>query len=63
MLDFFLLFFIIFYYYFLFLGDFWADPKNGRNWFDDFACERSFDPLLADNWYNLAAKSIYSAKV
>ena len=28
-----------------------------------FAEERSFDPLLADNWYNTPADSVVSAKV
>eukprot|EP00026_Physarum_polycephalum_P002126 Phypoly_transcript_02130.p1 GENE.Phypoly_transcript_02130~~Phypoly_transcript_02130.p1 ORF type:complete len:911 (+),score=100.93 Phypoly_transcript_02130:69-2801(+) len=41
---------------------FWLEPKNRRNWFDTFAEERSFDPLIADNWYNIAHQTITATK-
>jgi hypothetical protein len=33
------------------LGD-WSDTKSRREFFDNFAKDKSFDPLVASNWYS-----------
>jgi len=31
--------------------DFWKDPKNCRDFFDDYAKEHGFDPNISGSWY------------
>eukprot|EP00026_Physarum_polycephalum_P001704 Phypoly_transcript_01706.p1 GENE.Phypoly_transcript_01706~~Phypoly_transcript_01706.p1 ORF type:complete len:1010 (+),score=136.82 Phypoly_transcript_01706:80-3109(+) len=37
---------------------FWGDAKNRRAFFEDFAKQNGFDPLIARNWESVSAKSI-----
>ena len=32
---------------------FWGNPSNRRRYFERFAEERGFDPLIAENWYSV----------
>ncbi len=32
---------------------YWNDSKNHHNIFIKFAQKHNFDPLVADNWYNI----------
>ena len=41
----------------------WATKEGQRKFFDDFARERGFDPLVATNWYNVSCYAIYETKV
>eukprot|EP00026_Physarum_polycephalum_P003969 Phypoly_transcript_03986.p1 GENE.Phypoly_transcript_03986~~Phypoly_transcript_03986.p1 ORF type:complete len:741 (+),score=114.71 Phypoly_transcript_03986:43-2265(+) len=41
---------------------FWHDMKNRRNFFDKFARERGFDPLVPDNWYTSDKSAIRRIK-
>lgn len=45
------------------IGDRWDDQTNRRNLLESFAKERGFDPLIADNWYNIPYKAWASMKV
>jgi len=36
--------------------------KNRRKWLDDFAKERKFDPLIAQNWYSFTTEKVLKAK-
>ncbi len=35
------------------VGGYWKDIKNRRNIFIKFAQKHNFDPLAADNWYDI----------
>ena len=37
--------------------------KNMRRFLEDFAKKSRFDPLLADNWYNITKEDISRYKV
>eukprot|EP00026_Physarum_polycephalum_P003691 Phypoly_transcript_03705.p1 GENE.Phypoly_transcript_03705~~Phypoly_transcript_03705.p1 ORF type:complete len:765 (+),score=83.89 Phypoly_transcript_03705:12-2306(+) len=41
---------------------FWSEQKNVREFFDKFAAQAQFDPLLAENWYNIFYSDIAAAK-
>jgi hypothetical protein len=45
------------------LGNFWHDIKNQRKWFLAFAENRGFDPLVAENWYNINFQTLHFIKV
>eukprot|EP00026_Physarum_polycephalum_P001762 Phypoly_transcript_01764.p1 GENE.Phypoly_transcript_01764~~Phypoly_transcript_01764.p1 ORF type:complete len:946 (-),score=154.63 Phypoly_transcript_01764:299-3136(-) len=36
----------------------WTNKENRRQFFDEFAAERAFDPLEPENWYGISRKSI-----
>jgi hypothetical protein len=40
----------------------WKDPENRRKFFEDFARENNFDPLIPENWQS-RYESIISEKV
>eukprot|EP00026_Physarum_polycephalum_P009772 Phypoly_transcript_09908.p1 GENE.Phypoly_transcript_09908~~Phypoly_transcript_09908.p1 ORF type:complete len:313 (+),score=46.93 Phypoly_transcript_09908:110-1048(+) len=46
---------------------FWESPKNRKQFFDEFARENNFDPLLPENWYQVTERSVlfykYSSSV
>eukprot|EP00026_Physarum_polycephalum_P002670 Phypoly_transcript_02678.p1 GENE.Phypoly_transcript_02678~~Phypoly_transcript_02678.p1 ORF type:complete len:822 (+),score=110.18 Phypoly_transcript_02678:190-2655(+) len=39
---------------------FWRDSNNKRIFFDEYARNKGFDPLLAENWYSLDSKDLRS---
>jgi hypothetical protein len=41
----------------------WQDAKNRKEFFEKFALTNSFDPLLAENWYQQSPEKILSVKV
>ena len=45
------------------IGKYWQDPKNRRNFYLKFAHSRGFDPFVASNWYKYNYDSIIAAKV
>lgn len=36
----------------------WKDMNNQREFFDSFAAERNFDPLIPENWYSFTKRDI-----
>jgi signal peptidase I len=40
----------------------WQEVENRRKWFVFFASERKFDPLLAENWYNITSEKLVDSK-
>lgn len=46
-----------------FAGGYWSEMKNRKLFFDTFALENQFDPLVPDNWYSTTKKSLISHKV
>jgi len=47
---------------FLWLQSKWRDPANRRKFFEDYAKEQLFDPLIAENWYSQTKDNIMSKK-
>eukprot|EP00026_Physarum_polycephalum_P000662 Phypoly_transcript_00663.p1 GENE.Phypoly_transcript_00663~~Phypoly_transcript_00663.p1 ORF type:complete len:1097 (+),score=133.55 Phypoly_transcript_00663:927-4217(+) len=43
-------------------SSFWAVVKNRRTFFDEFAKENAFDPLVPSNWYNVPRHKIVAKK-
>ena len=41
----------------------WSDPQSRRRFFEDYAKENKFDPLIPSNWYSNDRKKILSTKV
>eukprot|EP00026_Physarum_polycephalum_P001478 Phypoly_transcript_01480.p1 GENE.Phypoly_transcript_01480~~Phypoly_transcript_01480.p1 ORF type:complete len:1080 (+),score=145.14 Phypoly_transcript_01480:111-3350(+) len=41
---------------------FFDDTKNRRKFFDKFAQDRGFDPLIARNWYSISTQEVYQQK-
>jgi len=46
-------------FFFTFQG--WKAPNGRRNFFDDFAKSRQFNPLNAENWYSISHREILRA--
>ncbi len=44
------------------IGGYWNDIKNHRNFFIKFTQRHNFDPLVADNWYNVNMNSFNGAQ-
>ena len=44
-------------------NNFWSARDNVREFFDNFAADANFEPLIAENWYNVYAHDITAAKV
>jgi hypothetical protein len=44
-----------------FLDSDWTKPENRRQFFDDFAALREFDPLVPSNWYSIGYHDIMKA--
>eukprot|EP00026_Physarum_polycephalum_P002957 Phypoly_transcript_02966.p1 GENE.Phypoly_transcript_02966~~Phypoly_transcript_02966.p1 ORF type:complete len:695 (+),score=87.59 Phypoly_transcript_02966:171-2087(+) len=42
--------------------NYWADVKRRRAFFDEFASENNFDPLIANNWYNVTLSQLSAKK-
>lgn len=42
---------------------YWADPKNRMKFFEDFAAEKGFDPLLSNNWNDIVKQDVINVKV
>ncbi len=38
--------------------DIWTDIKDRRRFFDNFAKEMKFDPLVASNWYSITLEDV-----
>lgn len=45
------------------LGNHWADANNRKEFFDNFAKEHDFDPLVPENWYQITTKEMREIKV
>lgn len=45
------------------LGGHWSSAQEQRKFFDDYALENNFDPLIPDNWYKVAYYAILTKKV
>ncbi len=43
---------------FVFTGKYWKDTHNRRKFFIEFAAQKGFDPLVAENWNNIKTKDI-----
>ena len=43
--------------------DYWRDIQHCRVFFDDFAKERNFSPLDANNWYAIELSDMLAKKV
>ena len=41
----------------------WSEPENRKKFFDEFAAQRKFDPLIPKNWNTFATKDVLSVKV
>lgn len=41
----------------------WRDPQKRRKFFENFAKENSFDPIVPENWYKQSKKSIMAREV
>lgn len=41
----------------------WKNPDAGRKFFENYATEHGFDPLVAENWYSSSIKHIQDVKV
>jgi len=42
---------------------YWGNAKNVRKYFEEFAKENGFDPLVPANWGAVTASSVKAAKV
>jgi len=40
----------------------WADPPERRKFFENYASEKGFDPLNAENWYSVSLNQIFEKK-
>ncbi len=49
---------IVCIYFFYFKGKYWGDAQNRRKFFIEFATQKGFDPLVAENWNKVTAKDI-----
>jgi ATP-dependent 26S proteasome regulatory subunit len=45
------------------VGSFRTSAKYAKRFFDNFAKNRAFDPLIAANWYNIIKQDITAAQV
>lgn len=41
----------------------WNDTRNRKKFFEDYAKENGFDPLVPENWYNQPRDKINTFKV
>ena len=41
----------------------WGTAEDRRSFFDEYADETNFDPLVPENWYNQSTEQILSKKV
>ena len=41
----------------------WSSPKDGREFFEEYAKKSGFDPLVPENWYIQKKKHIMTIKV
>ncbi len=47
---------------FEFIGNYWSNTLNRRNFFIEFATQNGFDPLVAINWENIQYKQVKRKK-
>lgn len=45
------------------VGDYWANARNRRHFFERFAADKGFDPLIAQNWYSITHEQLDEYKV
>lgn len=57
------LFFIFVHSFTSLLGNQWSDFQNRKNLFVNFAKDKGFDPLVADNWYQCSSGDYQKIKV
>lgn len=48
---------------FIIVGYFSENPENKRKFLDNFAKQRGFDPLIAENWYTIQISDIKEEQV
>eukprot|EP00026_Physarum_polycephalum_P001974 Phypoly_transcript_01978.p1 GENE.Phypoly_transcript_01978~~Phypoly_transcript_01978.p1 ORF type:complete len:752 (+),score=127.08 Phypoly_transcript_01978:45-2300(+) len=41
---------------------YWEDPLKRKNFFDQFASENGFDPLVPENWYSVSSNELRETK-
>lgn len=46
-----------------YLALYWKYDENRKKFFEKFAKNHKFDPLLAENWYNISALEVKKAMV
>lgn len=44
-------------------NNYWGDAKSRLVFFNKFAKKMNFDPLIADNWYNIKRDTMLKLKV
>jgi len=42
---------------------YWKSPSRKKEFFDNVAKKKAFDPLLAENWYKLGKKALLREKI
>lgn len=47
----------------LIVDKYWKDPANVRAFFEKFARDNNFDPLVASSWYKVHPDDIIKTKV
>ena len=47
----------------IYIGGYWRAPANRKKFFDDFARDHNFDPLVPRNWYSVTSDQIKAARV
>lgn len=45
------------------IDNYWEDEKRRREFFDSFATENGFDPLVPENWYSVSTNELRETKV
>lgn len=48
---------------FIIVGYFSENPENKRKFLDNFAKQKGFDPLIAENWYTIQISDIKEEQV
>ena len=46
-----------------FLAKYWETKENRNNFFNDFARDNHFEPLIATNWYQISKTKLLQKKV
>ncbi len=55
--------YFIYLFTFAFIVNYWSDAHNRKNFFIEFAAQKGFDPLLAENWENVQIRKEVNKQV
>jgi hypothetical protein len=55
--------FYLFIYIYIYSDKYWDDPVRRKEFFDSFAKESKFDPLVPENWYSVSPQELREIKV